>query len=80
MVLTALLLVFPVEILRFWRYFVWKVHSLKFLFFSLEKKEKEIFKDTSDTIHTALEKTHEVNEDKTGIAKAAFEIALKKLV
>lgn len=39
-----------------------------------------IFSDTSATIREALVQTQKVNPDKTGIAKAAFEIALKQLV
>lgn len=40
----------------------------------------EIFKDTSETIRKALADTHAKNKNKTGIAKAAFEIALKQLI
>ncbi|MEN9699373.1 MAG: hypothetical protein RLZZ301_571 [Bacteroidota bacterium] len=39
-----------------------------------------IFEDASQTILKALEKTHALHPAKTGIAKAAFEIALKQLV
>jgi glutamate dehydrogenase/leucine dehydrogenase len=39
-----------------------------------------IFEDTSSIIREALVKTHQANPWKTGIAKAAFEIALKQLV
>lgn len=39
-----------------------------------------IFEDTSSIIREALVKTHQANPSKTGIAKAAFEIALKQLV
>jgi len=42
--------------------------------------DQGIFEDTSLTIRAALEKTHAVHKEKTGIAKAAFEIALKQLV
>ena len=42
--------------------------------------DKGIFEDTSDTIKNAMVATHEVNSDKTKIAKSAFEIALNKLV
>jgi Arc/MetJ-type ribon-helix-helix transcriptional regulator len=42
--------------------------------------DRGIFNDTSDTIKKALESSHSVNKDKTGIAKAAFEIALNQLV
>lgn len=45
-----------------------------------EISDEGIFKDTSETIYNALSKTHDVNSNKTGIAKAAFEIALKQLV
>jgi glutamate dehydrogenase/leucine dehydrogenase len=47
----------------------------------LPKLEDElIFEDTSTTIKNALKTTFEVNPAKTGIAKTAFEIALKQLV
>jgi glutamate dehydrogenase/leucine dehydrogenase len=39
-----------------------------------------IFEDASQTIYNALQKTHAIHPGKTGIAKAAFEIALKQLV
>lgn len=42
--------------------------------------DEGIFQDTSETIKQALVHTHEKNPGKTGIAKAAFEIALKQLV
>ncbi len=42
--------------------------------------DKGIFEDTSATIKNALIQTNSVNPSKTGIAKAAFEIALKQLV
>ena len=42
--------------------------------------DKGIFEDTSLIIQQALQKTHAVHSGKTGIAKAAFEIALKQLV
>lgn len=42
--------------------------------------DEGIFEDTSSIIRQALEKTHNVQKGKTGIAKAAFEIALKQLV
>ena len=45
-----------------------------------ELTDKGIFEDTSSIIKKALEATHDVNPGKTGIAKAAFEIALKQLV
>lgn len=43
-------------------------------------EDKLIFEDTSTIIKNALEKTFEVNTKHTGIAKAAFEIALRQLV
>lgn len=45
-----------------------------------EITDEGIFKDTSDTILSALKTTHLKNSSKTGIAKAAFEIALNQLV
>lgn len=39
-----------------------------------------IFTDISQTIRSALVKSHAVNQKKTGIAQASFEIALKQLV
>lgn len=42
--------------------------------------DEGIFMDTSNTIKDALIATSEVNSEKNGIAKAAFEIALKKLI
>jgi len=39
-----------------------------------------IFEDTSNTIRQALVNAHAKNSSKTGIAKTAFEIALKQLV
>jgi glutamate dehydrogenase/leucine dehydrogenase len=42
--------------------------------------DKGIFEDTSATIRKALENAHAKNNGKTGIAKAAFEIALEQLV
>lgn len=42
--------------------------------------DEGIFTDTSETIKKALIQTHTNNPNKTGIAKAAFEIALKQLV
>lgn len=38
-----------------------------------------IFNDISQTIRSALVKTHAVNQNKTGIAQASFEIALRQL-
>lgn len=47
----------------------------------LEKLTDEgIFSDTSNTIKEALASTQKVNQGKTGLAKAAFEIALKELI
>jgi len=45
-----------------------------------EMTDEGIFKDTSDVIKKALENTHLKNPQKTGIAKSAFEIALKQLI
>jgi glutamate dehydrogenase/leucine dehydrogenase len=45
-----------------------------------ELTDKGIFEDTSTIIRDALKKTHESNASKTGIAKAAFAIALEQLV
>ncbi len=43
-------------------------------------EDKLIFDDTSAVIKNALENTFKVNSKNTGIAKAAFEIALKQLI
>ncbi|MFM8596847.1 MAG: Glu/Leu/Phe/Val dehydrogenase dimerization domain-containing protein [Flavobacteriales bacterium] len=43
-------------------------------------EDELIFEDASQTIFNALKETHEIHPGKTGIAKAAFEIALKQLV
>jgi glutamate dehydrogenase/leucine dehydrogenase len=45
-----------------------------------ELSDDAIFSDTSNTIYNALIDTHAKNPSKTGIAKAALEIALKQLV
>lgn len=45
-----------------------------------ELTDKGIFEDTSEIIRKALQNAHAKNPGKTGIAKAAFEIALKQLV
>lgn len=45
-----------------------------------ELTDKGIFEDTSKIIGDALKKAHAKNPSKTGIAKAAFEIALNQLV
>lgn len=42
--------------------------------------DNDIFDDTSGIIREALENTYKINPAKTGIAKAAFKIALKQLV
>ena len=55
-----------------------------FAFLMSEDLEKiadtSIFSDTSEVIKAALQQTYQVNKEKTGLAKAAFEIALKQLV
>jgi glutamate dehydrogenase/leucine dehydrogenase len=45
-----------------------------------EITDEGIFEDTSAIIREAMVKTHSVNPGKTGIAKAAFGIALNQLV
>ena len=45
-----------------------------------ELTDQGIFEDTSNIIRDALQKAHAKNHAKTGIAKAAFEIALNQLV
>jgi glutamate dehydrogenase/leucine dehydrogenase len=42
--------------------------------------DASIFSDISQTIRSAMVKTHALNQTKTGIAQASFEIALKQLV
>lgn len=42
--------------------------------------DEGIFSDTSQVIRNALEKTHDKNSNKTGVAKTAFEQALNLLV
>lgn len=42
--------------------------------------DQAIFSDISTTIGRALERTHTVNAQKTGIAQASFEIALNQLI
>ena len=42
--------------------------------------DEAIFSDTSNTIKRAIEKVHEINNSKTNLSAAAFEIALKLLV
>lgn len=43
-------------------------------------EDASIFNDISSTILKALKKAHKVNPQKTGIAQASFEIALRQLV
>lgn len=45
-----------------------------------EITDQGIFEDVSKTIYNALKATHEINNQKTLIAKTAFEIALKQLM
>lgn len=42
-------------------------------------EDEAIFKDTSNTICTALENAHKKNQNKKNISKTAFEIALKQI-
>jgi glutamate dehydrogenase/leucine dehydrogenase len=42
--------------------------------------DNSIFNDISQIIRSALVKTHAINQKKTGIAQASFEIALKQLL
>jgi glutamate dehydrogenase/leucine dehydrogenase len=46
----------------------------------VDMTDKGIFEDTSATIEQALKQIFATHKEKTGITKAAFEIALKKLV
>ncbi len=46
----------------------------------IEMSDRAIFADTSETIRIALHKAFEISDRKVGIARTAFEIALKKLV
>jgi imidazoleglycerol phosphate dehydratase HisB len=46
----------------------------------VDMSDRGIFEDTSATIGQALKQIHLTHTSKTGITKAAFEIALKKLV
>jgi glutamate dehydrogenase/leucine dehydrogenase len=52
--------------------------------FFMEKEvamtDEAIFSDISNTIRKALEKTRNVNPQKTGIAQASFQIALQQLI
>ncbi len=43
-------------------------------------EDSAIFDDTSKTIENALKQSHDLSSSKTGIAKTAFDIALKQLV
>ncbi len=47
---------------------------------NIDMSDEAIFEDTTDTIRKALLKTYEQHSEKTGIAKAAFEIALSQLI
>ena len=47
---------------------------------NIEMTDSAIFSDTSATIRDALKKSHAANNNKTNIAKTAFEIALNQLV
>ncbi len=42
--------------------------------------DESIFRDTSDRILSALERTYKKNQEKTGIAQRSFEIALHQLI
>ena len=42
--------------------------------------DESIFNDISQTIRSAMVKTHATNQSKVGIAQTSFEIALKQLV
>ena len=46
----------------------------------VQMTDEAIFRDTSDTIKSALEKIHAKNKTKNNISKTAFEIALNQLV
>ncbi|MDP4952444.1 MAG: amino acid dehydrogenase, partial [Flavobacteriales bacterium] len=46
----------------------------------VDLSDEGIFEDTSRTIRKAIADVKLVHPEKTGIAKAAFEIALKKLI
>ncbi len=46
----------------------------------VQMDDTSIFTDISQTIRSALVKSHAMNQTKTGIAQASFEIALKQLV
>jgi hypothetical protein len=46
----------------------------------VDLSDEAIFSDTSATIARALQETHGRNQGRTGLAAAAFEIALSKLM
>ena len=46
----------------------------------VKMEDAAIFSDIAQTIRAALEKTHSVNKQNTGIAQASFETALRQLV
>lgn len=46
----------------------------------VEMTDEAIFEDTSNTIKTALQKTYQESNSKTGISSTAYEIALHQLV
>jgi glutamate dehydrogenase/leucine dehydrogenase len=46
----------------------------------VEVTDRAVFKDTSNVIRAALEKTYAVSHSRTQVAKRSFEIALKQLV
>lgn len=46
----------------------------------IEVTDESIFRDVSERIRSALEKTHSNSSAKVGIARTAFEIALKQLI
>ncbi len=46
----------------------------------VQMTDEAIFKDTSETIKKAIQKTYNNNQTKVNISKTAFEIALKELV
>lgn len=46
----------------------------------VQMTDEAIFRDTSDTIKSALEKIHAKNKTKNNLSKTAFEIALNQLV
>jgi glutamate dehydrogenase/leucine dehydrogenase len=46
----------------------------------VKMEDAAIFQDIADTIRKALDKTHAVNKEKTGIARASFQLSLEQLV